>query len=72
MIFKYVFFQVNILGISKDKHYYFMTEYFILLSFSITGMLIPFLRVKPNFFITHLEAKSDLNLHKVICGLYLT
>jgi len=38
MIFKYVFFfQVNILGISKDKHYHFMTEYFILLFFSITG-----------------------------------
>lgn len=38
--------QLKYLDISKDTYYYFRAGYFILLSFSVTEGLIPFLRVK--------------------------
>lgn len=49
MIFKY-FFQVNLVGISKDKHYYFMTIFHFTFFFFLTEVLLLFLRIKHSKF----------------------
>lgn len=86
MIFKY-FFQVNLVGISKDKQYYFMTIFhftFFFFNGSVTSFpqdktfKISYLNsklqkcLKTNFFHDLLEVKSDKNWHKTISGLYPT